>query len=226
MEQCITQAIESIKNDIDELQTKIGLLNSLDENTIVTENVYHELCDTDLRRSDFLGQLVAKQIPELKYDKQSPNYFHYTTDNKDIDVCIPSSAVKNVNLLVFHYYGKNTSDILREFNINSKTNQINRIEHFLQTKNFKYFIAVISGKKRKAEKYLKELIDERDRLEKAYKDWQNDQITHRNEQQLELRKYIDILLNWTNEVRVYSKSMTSYFLKVTKDNGEIKYNEF
>lgn len=72
----IQEAIASLREDISLRQEQIEQLNQfrdLAEHGL-SETQYHDLCKTDMRCSDLLGQALLKVFPFLQYDRRGTNY--------------------------------------------------------------------------------------------------------------------------------------------------------
>lgn len=232
----ILEAIQILEDEISEKQEeitnikeKINMLNSFNVDEKLTEDIYHELCETDLRNTDFLGKLIENTIPELVFEKRSPNYFHYTVkDNKDIQIRIPSYSLKEIEIVFPYYYrklNKIEEDSLYLMSMENRNSKIERLEKYLNNKNFKYFIGSVFMQNRKIRKRLNSLIKEREEFKNSCENRYNTHNEKRANQQIIIKKYAEIFLKWTNKVKVFS-SFTSPYMCITKENDKIIFEEY
>lgn len=100
----IDDAINQLESDIKIKQQQIEQLRQLDPEKTLSEEEYHDLCLTDLRHSDILGQQILNNFPFLKYEGWGANYFNYAIGNSDIRICLPNSETRCIEIYMLKYY--------------------------------------------------------------------------------------------------------------------------
>lgn len=227
MNKDILEAIQEIEADIKESHEKIELLKNFDERRL-SEKIYHKLCDTSLRCSDYLGQLIPNQILSLKYNRRGVNYFFYTLPEENISVRIPSSARTGIELVVPFYYRKPVeprNDIEYNAILENKNRKIQEIEKLLYDKSAKYYLGALTGKKSQWQRSFKQLVEERDKFIETQERQYNRQVENRKNQQTLIDKYAVEFLLWTDEVRVYGENANNPNLIITMEEERFIYTE-
>lgn len=93
----IQKTIDKLEEEINNKQNQVNLLNQLADNEIdFTEEIYHQLCLTNLRGQEILSKMLLKQFPFLEVGDKIYNvndyYFKLTINNKKYIVSIPQTA--------------------------------------------------------------------------------------------------------------------------------------
>lgn len=96
MSNYLNEAIQEIDEDIQELQKRKDLLLSLDFSKPVDEATWHEICQTSLRYSDALIDIVKNIFPQAEDIKRGSNYVYFTL--LGFNVQIPTSLVQGINV--------------------------------------------------------------------------------------------------------------------------------
>ncbi|MEG1563775.1 MAG: hypothetical protein RR365_08620 [Bacteroides sp.] len=79
-----------------EKEKQIFLLKHLDMSEIVSEDRWHDLCQTPLRTSDLLAQLVLNIFPDAEGIHVGCNYVYFTLYGYEIQ--IPTSLCRGINV--------------------------------------------------------------------------------------------------------------------------------
>lgn len=72
-----TEAIESLKTEIEEKKKQMELLEHIDFEKPCTEDEWHKLCETNLRTSDLMGILVKSIFPNCESIEVRRNYVSF-----------------------------------------------------------------------------------------------------------------------------------------------------
>lgn len=233
----IQEAIASLREDISLKQEQIEQLNQFKELAEhgLSETQYHDLCKTDMRCSDLLGQALLKVFPFLQYDRRGANYFHYKLSDEyafeqGVEIRIPNSAVDGVEIVLEKYRrDSDASHMLQEYNYKKSRleSEIEKLEEYLASRSvvrkaqiaFPYYstgLAVLhyifGRKKGKIELHdkLRKAVEERDAVIKSCQEKVRLAEHLYARQQALLKRYAAALfLNWTEEVRVYQRHWES-----------------
>ena len=73
IEKSIEEALEELQEEIYDRQSQINLIKNIDWNKPVTEEKWHEICETPLRSSDLLEVLVKNIFPDAEKIKVGCN---------------------------------------------------------------------------------------------------------------------------------------------------------
>lgn len=74
----IEEAIQTIDEQIEELQNRKNFLLNLNIDKAPNEKEWHEICETDLRYSDSLADILLVIFPDAKDIKVGSNYVIFT----------------------------------------------------------------------------------------------------------------------------------------------------
>lgn len=96
MTQQIADAISNLKERIDKIQDKIEILESLDTSQPITEDKWHEICETPLRHSKYLGEIVKCIFPKATNIKVCPNAVLFELYGFRVE--IPTSRGRGINV--------------------------------------------------------------------------------------------------------------------------------
>lgn len=237
----IIKAIHSLQEEIKEKENQIQLLSNVAD--IVdkqgfTEELYHKLCETEMRNSDELGKAIAKVLPFLTFQKTCPNYFrfiprnvYYTDcdkrnveclpdDASGIFIEIPSTAETVAYISVTTYYSnERRKNIVNRYEIEKAQLEKNiaLANEYLNTQNpwkqikimyphkwwaFAVFSYVFTNPTKQMKKKLADNTKALDDILSKYMNEIEDFNQKRHEQQKNIELYSQLLLNWTNKVRV------------------------
>lgn len=245
----IREAIASLQEDISLKQEQIKQLSqfgNLVEHGL-SETQYHDLCRTDMRCSDLLGQALLTVFPFLQYDRRGTNYFYYKLSDEyafeeGIEIRIPNSARCGIEIVLEKYRRDSDRNRLeREYNYRKSVieRKIENIEEYLASKSVvrRAEIAfpneltlpavlryVFGRKKGKAElcDMLRRAVEERDADIKAYQEKVRLAEEKYTKQQALLKRYAAALfLKWAKEVRVYERHWESEAAVILMRNGEV-----
>ena len=101
MQKDVNEAIQEIKEQIVVLQAQETLINSFDFSKPVDEDAWHQICETPLRSSNLLAQLVKNIFPLAENILVHCNYVYF--DMMGFKVQIPTSRCKGINVDVSWY---------------------------------------------------------------------------------------------------------------------------
>lgn len=245
----IQEAIACLREDISLKQKQIEQLNQfrdLAEHGL-SETQYHDLCRTDMRCSDLLGQALLKVFPFLQYDRRGANYFYYKLSDEyafeeGVEIRIPNSAVNGVEIVLEKYRrNSDASHILREYNYkkSSLESEIERLEKYLASRSvvtrakiafpscptglavLHYIFGRKKGKDELFDK-LRRAFEERDAVIKSCQEKVHQAEERYAEQQALLKITAARFLDWTEEVRIYQRHWESEAVSFMKGHdGEI-----
>lgn len=77
MNKDIEETLEELREDIEEKETQVKLIQQLDINKSLTEKEWHQICLTPLRGSDLLGNLLKNIFPHSTNIKVCANYVYF-----------------------------------------------------------------------------------------------------------------------------------------------------
>ena len=235
----LNEAIEEVNQEISDNRNKLKLIKQFNSKLEklktgkgnITEEEYHNLCETPLRHTDILGESLTYVIPGLEYKKSYANSFSYTLDGHDVS--IPSYCCLGIDLYLdkfdkiiepyIEYIKKR-----HEYTLNSYNKNIRFKEDFLNSKGLisksmiyvkeqpifiRPIIYIITDlfyrvkNKHSVEDEIKTQLNEtREMKEKFLKSVKHKYMVY-HEEQVRLHDYLDkylpILFEWTDTVRVH-----------------------
>lgn len=77
MKRDINGSIEELKEEIEEKEEQIKLLQQLDVHQVLTEKEWHKICLTPLRNSDLMGNFLLNIFPDAKDIDVGINYIKF-----------------------------------------------------------------------------------------------------------------------------------------------------
>jgi hypothetical protein len=77
---------------------------------LMTEKVYHNLCETPIRNSDSLGIVLGNKLG-LEYKRRFASGFSFKTDRESAEIVIPNYANNCAFIIVDKYYGQKAWDV-------------------------------------------------------------------------------------------------------------------
>lgn len=92
----LSDVITRLNENIEELQSQIALLQSINFSKPVDENTWHELCETPLRSSSLLAALVQNIFPLAENVVVHCNYVYFNI--MGFKVQIPTSRRRSINV--------------------------------------------------------------------------------------------------------------------------------
>lgn len=197
----IEDAIKDIDESINEKKTQIGIIKNIDWNKPVNEKTWHKICETPLRSSDLLGDLLKNIFPDAEDINVHCNYVYFTLYG--FKCAIPTTRCTGIHIDTSWYeknYGKpkHYNTIHQEYMIkyfNAKDNKENwevlfnyRFSSYSHYNKLAKFILWFG--------YYKWKDDKRDEIEKEIK-----------ENQEEFEEIIDIYYQKRKEMYEKTKIM-------------------
>ena len=92
----VEEAVETLQKEIKEREDQITLLQNLDFTNPLTEEKWHEVCDTQLRSSELLGTLLLNIFPDATDIKIGCNYVKFNLYG--FDCKIPTSREHGIRV--------------------------------------------------------------------------------------------------------------------------------
>ena len=89
-------AISELREEINELEERAKLLENIDLSKPITEDMWHEICETSLRTSDYMKDVLKAIFPDAENINVGCNYV--TFDLMGFHLQIPSSRCKGINI--------------------------------------------------------------------------------------------------------------------------------
>ena len=102
----VSEAIQEMEEDQKELQQKIKYVKDFDFSVPVTEEQWHQICETPLRWTDVMAHLVKNRFPNAEHIKVTANDVVF--DLEGFSVRIPTSRTPGINVDTSWYYKKLT----------------------------------------------------------------------------------------------------------------------
>lgn len=96
MDQNISEAIEVLKEEIKERENFINILENVNLEEKLTEEKWHDLCQTQLRTNPLMGKFLLNIFPEAKDVKVGCNYVSFIL--YDIKCAIPTSFCRGIDI--------------------------------------------------------------------------------------------------------------------------------
>lgn len=109
----LSEAIDRLNEEIHELQAKREMLVHQDFSCI-SEKQFHEMCETDLRYTDFLAKVIGINF-QIEFKERTPSYYYYHLLN-NWELRIPIFRKNGIEIIVPKYFKKDIrtdSDYLR-----------------------------------------------------------------------------------------------------------------
>ena len=106
MQYTVEEAVKDLLEEKQEIENRISLIQSIDWNKPVTEDVWHEICETPIRGTDLLKILVTNIFPEAEEIKVGANYVNFKL--RGFDIQIPTSRCRGINIGTNWYKDPNT----------------------------------------------------------------------------------------------------------------------
>lgn len=138
MNKFIEEAVSDIDNNIKELEERKLLLLNLDTEEILTEDKWHEICETSLRYSNILSKFVLNIFPEATLIKVGCNYVTFELYN--IKCYLPTSLCRGIEVDVSWFDPKRCP----EYN-SYVPNRMKQLDHYLNDINWKSKTKAIMG---------------------------------------------------------------------------------
>lgn len=117
----ILEAVEELQKEISEKEETVALIKSLDLSKPVTEDVWRRLCETSLRTSSVMAELVKSTFPEAKNINVHSNSVHFRL--YDFHIVIPTWNKTGIHvdtawyqkegIVPFNRYCKTTRRVMR-----------------------------------------------------------------------------------------------------------------
>lgn len=117
MQYTVEEAVKDLLEEKQEIENRISLIQSIDWNKPVTEDVWHEICETPIRGTDLLKILVTNIFPEAEDIKIGANYVNFKL--RGFDIQIPTSRCRGINIGTSWY--KNPNTVCIEPRVHSET---------------------------------------------------------------------------------------------------------
>lgn len=92
----VMDAISDLKEQISQCESQIQLIENLDFNKKLTEDEWHELCETPLRSSELLSVFVKNIFPEATNINVHCNYVYF--ELMEYKIQIPTSRARGINV--------------------------------------------------------------------------------------------------------------------------------
>lgn len=211
------QAIKQIKDEIKDLNHQIKMLENL-ENIDLTEDNYHQLCNTILRSSDILGQMLAQKL-NVSFSEVSPNYFHFTLDN-GWKLDIPSSNLSGVDLRIPNYLSDNELFTDLVITVCNSKDKLQKVSDFLEIKDISYRAHLLFPRTRLKtlryiitnpinqyqKRYSKEYNKLKIKVKLAEENYYNTKRIHKQAYELQkqfIDRYASELFKWTSTIRIH-----------------------
>ena len=96
MNETIKEAIENLKNEIEERENFIKIVENMDLNEKLNEEKWHSLCQTWLRTSSLMGDFLLNIFPEAEDVKVGCNYVYFTLYG--IKCASPTSLCRGIEI--------------------------------------------------------------------------------------------------------------------------------
>lgn len=96
MEKDVIDAIQENEKEINELKNQNAFMQTIDFSKPVDEETWHKICETPLRTSQLLGNLVKNTFPEAENIVVHCNYVYFTLLGFKIQ--IPTSRRHGINI--------------------------------------------------------------------------------------------------------------------------------
>lgn len=101
MEEIIAAAVKSLETDIETKKEQINLLKKLNLKEPITEEEWHEICETPLRSSEIMAQLLKNIFPNAEDIIVHANYVYFNMYGFKLQ--IPTSRQYGINVNTLWY---------------------------------------------------------------------------------------------------------------------------
>lgn len=135
-------AIQSIDNEITELQQRKEFLKSIDTKKVLNEDEWHELCQSCLRSNSILNVFVANIFPNATDIHVGPNYVKFTL--YDINCYLPTSLVKGIEIDVKQFV-KTKEPIYMDRNTTYISPKLEILNNYINANNWDEKSSIIIG---------------------------------------------------------------------------------
>lgn len=98
----INEALNDLEEEKTEIEQRISLVKSIDWSKPVTEDEWHELCETSIRTSPLLAVLVKNIFPNAEDINIGCNYAYF--DLYGFKIQIPTSRCRGINIATNDWY--------------------------------------------------------------------------------------------------------------------------
>jgi hypothetical protein len=98
----INEALNDLEEEKTEIERRIALVKSIDWTKPVTEDEWHELCETSIRTSPLLAVLVKNIFPNAENITIGCNYAYFELYGYKIQ--IPNSRCRGINIATSDWY--------------------------------------------------------------------------------------------------------------------------
>lgn len=92
----ILEAVEELQKEISEKEETVALIKSLDLSKPITEDVWRRLCETSLRTSPVMAELVKSTFSEAKNINVNSDSVHFSL--YDFHIVIPTWNKKRISV--------------------------------------------------------------------------------------------------------------------------------
>lgn len=219
----VEEAIANLSEEIAEKQEQITQLQRFGEiaKCGLTEQEYHNFCETDLRYSDVLGKSLLTVFSFLEYEKRGANWFFYRLD--EVQVCIPNSRCMGIDIVMPNLipdFDKRKNTIQQNYWLKPLDKKIQLYQQYLQTKSFvtraklmfptyrtpfaviKFVMLGRQASDKEMKRKLDEATEERAKLEEKIQQKINEATEMFQLQKKFFDKYIPLFLEWTETIRI------------------------
>lgn len=186
MDKDICESIEDLEEEIKQKQDLINTLKTLDVNEVLTEDKWHQICETGLRASKIMEKFLLNIFPDATNVKASYNEVNFNLYG--FDCAIPTSRCRGIEIDTSWYFREKKKPelyipkkvLLRVELINAKKNHLSwykkaLIREQLSNKHFRklslFFAWFFNWKWEKSDEefYLKEISDCEERFNRNLK---------------------------------------------------------
>lgn len=98
----IAEVLEDLEEEKREIEQRIALVNSIDWTKPVTEDEWHELCETSIRTSPLLAVLVKNIFPNAEEIKIGSNFVNFKLYGYSVQ--IPNSRCRGIYIATEDWY--------------------------------------------------------------------------------------------------------------------------
>ena len=231
----LQEAIEFLEDDIRKKQNQLKLLKTLDFNEPVTEERWHEICETYLRTSDLMSHIVKATFPEAEDIQIGANYAYFTLYG--IQCSLPNSLCRGIEVdtkwyekdkfsYEFEHYFYDHAFRLREYLQISKPTWRDKFDYYDLYGKWRYVSKIkrlyvyFSHYKEineiTCQQTLEKQIQEwKDKYEKALSENKKERDRLHNQAVLMKEKLLPELSKFTNNIREYHNAGYSFACKYT-----------
>lgn len=207
----VSEAIEELNLEIASANEKISLIESIDISKPVTEEQWHNICETPLRYSNLLAVLVKNTFPLAENILVHCNYVYF--DMLGFKVQIPTSRCQGINVDTSWYrkdngeptkiYSDTIEDMIKYFNaVDNKLGWYECAKHRLTYGKTckKWFLFIVWWfKYRWKDPKRKQFEEVKSQQEQAYKERVKNYRSHRKDIKNKTETLLNELLPLLNE---------------------------